>query len=147
MSINQEVGFLPSGGHAQKLVTKVLSLRITHVDLTAAATTQAISFATLPSGPVWFLETWADLDVAFAGGSISALTVSLGDAVDHDEILDDVDGFATLGAKSIRGARAYGYMEAGHTPIVTITATGDNVVNATAGEVVVYCRIAYVEER
>lgn len=147
MSINNEIGFLPSGGHAQKLVTKVLSLRVTHEDLTAAAVTQAISFATLPSGPVWFLETWADLDEAFAGGSISALTIDLGDAGDVDEILDGVDGFATLGSKSIRGARAYGYMEAGHTPIVTITATGDNVVNATAGEAVVYLRIAYVEER
>ena len=147
MSLVQEVGFLPSGGEGQKLVTKLLSKRITHTDLTAAATTQAISFGTLPAGPVWFLETFADVDELFAGGSISALTIALGDAGDPDELLDDVNGFATLGVKSTQGARAYGYQEAGHTPIITVTATGDNVVNATAGEAVVYLRIAYVEAR
>jgi hypothetical protein len=148
MSLLNEIGLIPTGGTSQKLVTRLISKRFTHEDFTAAATSDTEAFESWPSGPVWFLEGWVDLDQAFAGaGPVTAATIDLGDAGDPDELIDGVDVFATLGAKSVRGARAYGYFEAGHTPIVTLTLTGGNCSALTAGEVTVYQRIAYIEER
>lgn len=148
MSLNNEIGFIPTGGTSQKLVTKLISKRFTHEDFTVAATSDTEAFESWPSGPVWFLERWVDLDEAFAGaGPVSAATLSLGDAGAATELINAVDVFATLGAKTTIGARAYGYMESGHTPIVTLTLTGGNCSGLTAGEATVYARIAYIEER
>lgn len=148
MSIHNEVGLIPSGGEGNKVVYKLLSKTYKHTDFTAAATSDTEAFVTLPAGPVWFLENWIHLDVAFAGaGPVSAATIALGDAGDADELIDESDVFATLGDKTIRGARAYGYVESGHTPIVTLGLTGGNCSGLTAGQVTVYQKIAYIEAR
>lgn len=147
MSLYGELGLIPTGGESQKLTTRVISKTYKFSDFTAASTTDTEAFETHPAGPVWFLENWVDLDVLFTGTAITAVTIDLGDAGDPDELIDGVDMFATLGVKTIRGARAYGYVEDGHTPIVTLTCTGGNCSALTAGQVTVYQRIAYVESR
>lgn len=147
MSLYGELGLIPTGGEAQKFVTRVFSKTYKFSDFTAAATTDTEAFLDLPAGPVWFLENWVDLDVLFAGTAITAVTIDLGDSGDPDELVDAVDMFASLGVKTTRGARAYGYVESGHTPIVTLTCTGGNCSALTAGQVTVYQRIAFVESR
>jgi hypothetical protein len=148
VSINNEVGFIPSGGTSQKVVYKLLSKTYKYTDFTAAATSDTEAFVTLPTGPVWFLENWVDLDEAFAGaGPVSNATLSLGDAGAATELINAAVVFSGLGAKTTRGARAYGYVEDGHVPIVTLTLTGGNCSGLTAGQVTVNQLIAYIEER
>jgi hypothetical protein len=79
--------------------------------------------------------------VGFTGGSISAATVSVGDAGNDDEWVDLHDIFAagaaapdTGDADAVNAAGGFLTFEEAYIPLATIDTTGDNVSAATAGE-------------
>lgn len=78
---------------------KVHTRTLSHVDLTAAATTQTISIATGDDGIVlpaaaMIIRASVQTLVAPAGGSVAVLTTDVGDAGDVDELLDGANIFA-----------------------------------------------------
>lgn len=72
-----------------------------------------------------------------AGASLSALTVSIGDSNDPDELLDDVDlfGDAVNSWTDVPGVYAPWTLESGYVPLATYNSTGANM-NAISGVVV-----------
>jgi hypothetical protein len=125
----------------------VARCRVDFDDLTAAATSEVITFAEAivnhPTGAeavptnARVMFAWINLLEEFAGGSVSAITMDLGDAGNDDELVaaEDVFTGASTGVKTGAGAYTLGTFEAAYTPILTFEATDDNVVNLTAGAV------------
>ena len=79
------------------LVTQgTAKLKITHADLTAAATSQVITFNTLAAangGQLMpaksrVMYAWINLLTEFSGGAVSALVVKLGDAGSDNASMD-----------------------------------------------------------
>lgn len=83
------------------------------------------------------VDAWLIRVTDFVGGAISAITVSLGDAGNDDELLAASNIFT--GAKAAAaittqdGVYTKGTFESAYTPIITITATGANLDALTAG--------------
>jgi len=77
---------------------------ITHEDLTASATTQAIVLNTLLANQnefpanVRIEDCWIELITAFSGGSLSSMTVQLGDTTDPNELIEAEDVFTGVSA-------------------------------------------------
>lgn len=132
-------------------ITKgVAIVKITHADLTAAATTQSITWANaVAAHPIGATSVPARSRVCgahirritdFSGGSVSALVIDLGDAGDTDELIDGLDLYtgakATAAVSVGNGVYTLRTFEAAaYGAQILFTATGDNVVNLTAGEV------------
>jgi len=119
---------------------------ITHTDLDAAATTQAIAVAGFPANAA---PLFAEIkrNAVFAGGSASAVAITVGDAGAANELLTTTSVFTgqTLNTwVQTTGAALNGKFqrEAAYAPLVTFTATDDDVDNLTTGSVTV--RIYYV---
>lgn len=121
--------------------------RVQHSDLTAAATSEAIDFdAAIPAGS-WILGAYVDIDTLFSGGSVSDLTVELGiSSGDANYLLEAVPAFTgdptgeVLGTAGVAFASddsniGKAYRNAATTLALNVVATGDNVVNLTAGDV------------
>lgn len=135
-----------SGGAAGTLVPiSYGEWRITHDDLTAAATSEAIALTGFPANaaPI-FAEVKVETD--FAGGSASAATVVVGDAGATNELLTSTNIFT--GVQNTAWIQTTGatlnsdfQREAAYAPIATVATTDDNVVNLTAGSLLV--RIYY----
>lgn len=72
-----------------------------------------------------------------AGTSLSALTVSIGDSNDPDELLDDTDlfGEAANSWTDVPGVYTPWTLESGYVPLATYNSTGANM-NAISGVVV-----------
>lgn len=124
-----------------------LTQEITHADLTAAATTEAISITGFPAN-AYPIHGRVGLKVAFSGGSVSELTVQLGDTADPDGLMTAVSVFTgasldQLGAAGIEAGIGTAALESAYAPEALFTATGDNVVNLDAGKLEV--RIAYIQ--
>ena len=126
------------------LVTQgTAKLKITHADLTAAATSQVITFNTLAEangGQLMpaksrVMYAWINLLTEFSGGAVSALVVKLGDAGSDTELITNVSVFTGAGAglKVKSGSYTLGTYESAYAPVVTFTATDGNVVALTAG--------------
>jgi hypothetical protein len=140
-------GLLPAyAGEAAGLgLTKVAILDVGHADLTAAATSESISFAdALPEGS-YPVGVRIGLSEAFSGGSVSALVADVGLPGDPDAMVDGadlftaaVDGEASDHPLGIAPNKLVTGDAAARTPEVLFTATGDNVVNLDAGA----CRVA-----
>ena len=124
----------------------VHAFTLTIADLTAAAVTEAVDIAESDAGVafptnVYILGCVAVVDEAFAGGTLSALTLEVGDTVDPNELLTASDAFGaspfdvfeTGGATIPFDAR-----EAAYAPECLVTATGDDVDNITAGIARIY---------
>jgi len=128
-----------------KLVTQgVAKCKITHADLTTAGTSQVLTFNTLAVGvgdelmPATsrVMYAWINIITPFSGGSVSALTVKLGDAGSDNELITNVSVFTgASGLKTKTGSYALGTYEAAYAPILTFTSTDDNVVSLDAGEI------------
>lgn len=109
---------------------------LTKGDLTTAATTQTIDLRTLPKGHI-VLGVRIKHSTAFSGGSISAMTVSVGaaagTATTFAAAFDVFQAAADTTAAMTSGWKAATY--ASDTLQAKFTATSDNVNAATAGEV------------
>lgn len=125
---------------------------ISHADLTDADTNQNITLFTIPAG-ARVVDVWTYISTALSGGSASALTMSVGDT-DIDGLAEEHDVLGTgngvwiseLQNGTDKGDYLYDdtvYMRAkiytSATAInTTFAATGDNLVNLTAGELDIY---------
>lgn len=110
---------------------------IGHADLTAAATSEAISLTGFPTdaAPV-ACEMIVDTD--FSGGSVSACVVEVGDAADPDELLTSSNVFTgvqnTAWVQTDAAVRVGKFhRETAYAPEAKFTSTTDNVVNLSAG--------------
>jgi|SRR6185436_12225587 len=123
---------------------RALVKTIGEADLTAAATTQTLDIGDVPPG-AQVLGVSLDTYTPFTGGSLSAMTLSIGDANDDDVIVAAANAFAAAvdGQTSTRplGISPNKRYAAATTLKAKFTATGDNVVNATAGAVTI--RVLY----
>jgi len=125
----------------------VVRCKLTHADLTAAATNEVLTWAALvtahPTGaeniPANSRVVGAGVNILvdFSGGSSSSVTIDMGDAANDDELLALVDLFT--GAKAaaqltgINGVYVPGTFEAAYVAKVDII-SDVNVVALTAGE-------------
>lgn len=105
-------------------------------DLTAAATSEAITLFTLKKGDA-ILGIRIKHSTAFAGGSVSAMTVSVGStSAGAAGYASAFDIFQAVGATTFQMTSAFNAgTYADEATTATFTATGDNVVNLTAGQV------------
>ena len=121
---------------AQSLPKK-LSVTIGHADLTAAATSQVLPLGSaLPAG-AYILGRTLRLATAFSGGSVSALVVDIG-GTDADCIVDGESVYtgATAAKAGTSGIDPNGAL-GGQQLTATFIATGDNVVNLSAGSLTI----------
>ena len=122
--------------NAQHLIKKI-SLTVGHADLTAAATSQVINIgAALPVG-AYIVGRTLRLATAFSGGSVSAMVVDIG-GTDADAIVDGESIFtgATSAKAGTSGIDPFGAL-GGQQLTATFIATGDNVVNLSAGSLTI----------
>lgn len=120
----------------------VAKYRITHADLTDDDTSQTITLSELAQGAAGsvvpanarVMFAWANVVVPFSGGTVSAVTVALGDAGDIDELITAVSVFT--GASGIlpkSGAYTLGTYETAYAPIATFTSVDGNLLALDAG--------------
>lgn len=129
-------------------VNKAFSSRIRKIvqtigeaSLTAAATTQTIDASkVLPPG-AQLLGVNLRAYTPFTGGSISAMTLKIGTTGDDDSLVATSNLFAAAVDGQVSaltlGIAPFKRYAAATTLKLLFTATGDNVVNATAGAVTV----------
>jgi len=126
--------------------------RVTHADLTDTDTSQAINLFTIPAG-ARVVDVWAYVSTAMSGGSVSAVTMAVGDT-NVDSLTEEHDVLGTGNAAWIlegqngtdKGDDLYDdtvWMRAKiYTSATAInavfTSTTDNLVNLTAGSVSIY---------
>ena len=134
-----------------------MKLQITTADLTAAATTDTVDFAsTLPDGSLLMGISY-DLIEVFAGGSVTACVVDLGDGTNADRFIDNVDiftgattGFAFETADTVGdGADTGGLplqLTAATTFRATVTSTTDDVDQLTTGILNIYLDYYYPQD-
>lgn len=115
-------------------------VKVKYTDLTAAATTQTLALLSLRAGHM-VKSVYARVKTAFAGPSISAATVQVGDGSDTDRNLAAGSVFAA-GYLSIQPATTGpSTFAAADTLDALFTATGANWSVGTAGEVWFFIRI------
>ena len=126
------------------------AIKIEHGNLTAASTSQTLTWSTLATGVlqsavparVIILGAHANVITAFAGGGNTAVVLKLGYAGNDDELIEDVDIMAT-GIKTRSGVYTLNTYEAAYAPIVTVTTTTGTCLGLTAGKVELF--IHYVQ--
>ena len=121
----------------------VARLRLTHADLTDADGSQSFTFNSLALGKgesvvpanARIMSCHLNLLEEFAGGSASAVTLSLGDAGSGTELINALSVFtgAGTGIKAGNGSYTLGTFEAAYAPLVVIASTDDDLDNLTAG--------------
>ncbi len=125
---------------------------VSHADLTDADTSQDITLFTIPAG-ARVVDVWAYVSTAMAGGSVSAVTMAIGDSdanglsVEHDVLGTGAGAWILEGQNATdKGVHLYDstvHMRAKiYTSATAIKAqfvsTTDNLVNLTAGKVNIY---------
>jgi len=127
---------------AEAVGVKVLSQRIQHSDLTAAATSEAIAITGMPANAL-IVGAYVELDTDFSGGSVASCDVEIGDSIDTDGFLQSQSVFTGVGPgfySTIPGVRIGGHM--GASLSATFTTAADDVVNLDAGDC--YIKLYYV---
>ena len=133
---------LPSDEFLREKGYRKISKSVGFADLTAAAVTQTIAFDDeLPAGAI-VVAASVDLPTDFAGPSITAMTVDVGDA-DVDRFINLTDIFtaagplvesqADAGVGLDRSLAGDAIIPTAVTPDLLFTATGANVNVATSG--------------
>lgn len=121
----------------------VLAIPFGHADLTTAGTAQAVDLsATVPEN-IKVIDVWVNQVEVGAGGTISALTMQLGDAGDPNGLMTAIDVFtgSDLGLRYQAGTPTeYLSNEAALGLIATMTSTAGNLDTATTGSWIVYLR-------
>lgn len=93
---------------------------------------------TIPANAL-ILDWGFDVQVAFAGGSISAITADVGDSGNADELIDGADLETTGFSRGSRGVYTRPGEEAtAYAPTADVVAVGDDLDQLTAGRVVFY---------
>jgi hypothetical protein len=124
---------------ARKRGPHMLTKQVTHADLTAAAVSEVLDFGAIPIPPNSIVcGVRVKLATPFSGGTVSNMAVRLGSTADDDAIVATAnlfaaaaDGYAsamTLGAAPFKKFASATQLKA------TFVATGDNVVNLSAGD-------------
>jgi hypothetical protein len=123
-----------------------VSKTVTHADLTAAATSESISFGRdIPAGSM-VLAAYFALTTEFSGGAVSACVVDLGDAGDDDRWIDAENIFTSSGtgvrrlfANDPPGLKGKGidFLQSAASPLIKVTTTGANVSVLDAGSITV----------
>jgi uncharacterized cupin superfamily protein len=125
------------------------SQRVKYSDFSAAATTEELDLhATFASNLIHeniiLTACWIQRVTDFAGGSVSAATISIGDDADADELLTASDVFtgakATAEFAATPGAAHWTeafQWEPAYIPEALLTTTGGDVNTLTAGEFIV----------
>jgi len=126
-----------NGKSVQELAGYTDSIRITHADLTASATTQTITKTVKAGQQVRGVAF--KVHTAFDGGSTSALALDVGDGVDPDGYIDGeeihADATEVLFGPALDGLLTGKTYAADDTIDILFTATGANVSVLDAGEV------------
>lgn len=119
---------------------RVLSTTFGHADLTAAAVTETLNIGAVPAG-AFIVGVSLRAYTPFTGGSVSECVVDIGEAGDDNGLIAAANVFAAAvdGVTSTRplGISPNKRYAAATTLQAKFTATGDNVVNLTAGAVTV----------
>lgn len=119
--------------------TLLTKYTIGYADIAAAATTDTETILALPQNTVIEMLV-IKASEAFAGGSISALTMDIGDATDADELAASFDLVAAVSATNFQIISAP-YVQFTTTNIIaSFTATGDNLDQLTAGSVDIWIK-------
>lgn len=135
-------GVLPAfaGNQAALGLVKVATKTVGHADLTAVAVSESLAFATVPPEGSLILGCRVGLTTPFTGGSVSACVVDIGVTGDVDCIIDGanvfaaaVDGEASAATQGIARNKLITGDAAARTLRALFIATGDNVVNLSAG--------------
>lgn len=119
---------------------------ITHADLTAAATSEAIAIATLPAGTKVILGLSPNIGTLFSGGTVSDLSIDVGfTGGDVNFLAEDIPAFTGDPTGIVYGTDGVAFaadnsnlLKAGtnSTALAALfKATGDNVVNLSAGSI------------
>jgi len=133
---NQSV--LPGGGGLKFLER---SFDFNDVAALGAATSGVLPFSNVPADITPIAAT-IDVNTAFVGTGITALTGSLGDTADPDGVMAAQD-LLTLGVKGVGGGAYLLANQNSMAPEVAFSATGANLDQMTAGEAV--ARIYYID--
>jgi hypothetical protein len=138
----------PASGSAAGMVAPIsyIEHRITHDDFVAAATSETEAITGFPTNAApLFAEIKVETD--FAGGAVSAATVTVGDAGSANELLTSTSVFT--GVQNTAWIQTVGaslnsdfQREAAYSPILTLATTNGNTADLTAGSLIV--RIYYV---
>tara|TARA_R110002012_G_C11359806_1_gene580721 strand:+ start:118 stop:570 length:453 start_codon:yes stop_codon:yes gene_type:complete len=137
-----------NGKSIQELAAYTDSIRITHADLTAAATTQTITKTVKAGQQVRGVAF--KVHTAFDGGATSALKLDVGDGVDADGYIDNeeihADATEVLFGPALDGLLTGKTYAADDTIDILFTATGANVSVLDAGEVEIVFNIINLNE-
>lgn len=114
---------------------------VDYSDIAAAATTDTETLVSLPQKTI-IEYIVIKHSTAFAGGSVSALTVDVGDSADADRFISAFDVMQTVGeaASETVSVIYIGAFASATNIILTATATGDNLDQLTAGSVDVWIK-------
>jgi len=136
-----------NGKSIQELAGYTDSIRITHEDLTASATTQTITKAVKAGTQVRSVAF--KVHTAFDGGATSALKLDVGDGDDADGYIDNeeihVDATEVLYGPSLDGVMTGKTYAADDNIDILFTATGANVSVLDAGEVEIFFNIINID--
>jgi hypothetical protein len=136
-----------NGKSIQELAGYTDSIRITHEDLTASATTQTIT-KTVKAG-TQVRSVAFKVHTAFDGGSTSALKLDVGDGDDPDGFIDNeeihADATEVLYGPALDGVMTGKTYAADDDIDILFTATGANVSVLDAGEVEIFFNIINID--
>lgn len=123
-----------------------LKQRILFSELTDTDTSQAIAIAGFPAN-AYPLHGRIRPYQAFAGGTISAITVQIGDG-DPDALMAAISVFtgvslAQIGADGAEAGIGTAALESAYAPVATFTSTNGNLNTLTSG--IVEARILYAQ--
>lgn len=114
-----------------------------YTDLAAAATANDIELYSLPAGGI-IHAVKIKHSTAFSGGTLSAYTVSVGIAGNLTKYASAFDVFQAVGNTTFQLSNSFGSENHGAATSIRIEATsvGDDLDNATAGEVDVWLLVS-----
>jgi hypothetical protein len=126
----------------------VARVRVEYTDFSETDTSETITWAAAaafhPQGSLGsipanakIMDAWVVRIADFAGGSVTAVTVDLGDSGNDDELLDAADLFtgakATAAVSNADGIYSLGSIESAYVPQLVFTTVGANLDDLTAG--------------
>lgn len=140
--VNLDVSGTMTMGTTSHSVVPLLKIStvITHATLDAAATTQEIALTGCPTN-VFPVAAYVEITTAMSGGTVSAVTVSVGDTAAATEVMAAVSVFTGASGKvqGTPGANSGLFkIEAAYAPIAKFTSTTANLADLTAGSITVH---------
>jgi len=105
---------------------------LTYADLTTAGTTQTIALFTLPANAK-ILGVYQKHSVAFAGGSLSSMTVSVGSAIGATQFTATFDVFQAVADTTVQETAMFKSGTAAAQVVNSYWTGSHNVNTATAG--------------